>query len=133
MLANSLTIKKKWIETAIKIIKNKKVDAVVPVYKNNDHHPIRSKKIKNNFLSPFIKVKKNTSTNRQDLEPCYFLAHNFWLIRTECILKNNGQMPWSFMGNKVVPIIIKDSIDIHFKEDILLSRKWILNNKDYLD
>ena len=40
--------------------------------KNNDHHPIRSAKIKGNYLEPNIKLKDNVSTNRQDLNDNYY-------------------------------------------------------------
>ena len=128
LLANSPTIKSKWIKDCLKMIRNKNVDAVVPVLRNNDHHPIRAKQIKNGFLIFFFKIKKNTSTNRQDLTPSFFLAHNFWVIKTKNIYKNNGHLPWAFMGKNVVPFEIKESIDIHEINDVDRCRKWLSTN-----
>lgn len=123
LLGNAPIIKKKWIEDSIKILKkNKKISSVVPVVQDNDHHPLRSKKIKNNFLKGFVKTKKKVSTNRQDLENCYFLCHNFWVIKTQEILKNKGEKPWSFLGSKSYPYIIDNHIDIHKIEDIQIAR-----------
>ena len=130
LLANSLTIKTEWIKECIKIMKKQNVDSVVPVVKNNDHHPFRAKKIEKKLLKPFLKIPKKASTNRQDLEPSYFLSHNFWLIKTKCIYENNGFLPWAFMGKKVVGYIVNDSIDIHYESDIDNSKKWLLMNKD---
>ena len=97
--------KKKWLTDSIKILKeNKKISSVVPVVQDNDHHPLRSKKIKNNFLKGFIKTKKKVLTNRQDLENCFFLCHNFWVIKTQEILKNRGEKPWSFWDPNAILI-----------------------------
>ena len=123
LLANAPIIKSEWIKKCIEIIKrNKKITAAVPVVQNNDHHPNRSKKIKNGVLCEFIKNNSKISSNRQDLEKNYFLCHNFWVIRTKSILKNNGYPPWNFMGKKVKPYIIDNSIDIHSIEDIILAK-----------
>jgi len=79
-LANNVTIKSTWIDDCIRLmLNNMNISAVVPVYKDNDHHPLRAK-IKNSdgSLSTYDKSFNGiVSTNRQDLTPCYFLAHNF--------------------------------------------------------
>ena len=122
LLANAPIVKAKWIRDCIKIlIKEKDITAVVPVQNINDHHPERAKQIKNNLLKNFIN-KKTISTNRQDLSKCFFLCHNFWAIRTEVINKNNGQLPWSFMGKKVKAYEIKNSIDIHSAIDVEIAK-----------
>lgn len=132
LLANSPTIKFEWIEKSISMIKsNKKLSAVVPVVKNNDYHPLRAKKISNNLIKPFMKNKKNISTNRQDLEPSYFLAHNFWTIRSKEIIMNRGENPWKFMGPKVKPLIINESVDVHEERDLYLCETWLRTNFNY--
>ena len=101
----------------------------MPVVQNNDHHPLRAKKISKGYLKEFIKSKSNSSSNRQDLEKNYFLCHNFWAIRTNSIYKNDGHSPWSFMGKKVKPYIISKSVAIHELEDIILANYLIKNIK----
>ena len=126
LLANAPIIKSEWIRKCINILKkDKKTSAVVPVIENNDHHPLRAKKIKGSYLKEFIKANSNLSSNRQDLEKNYFLCHNFWVIRTESIYKNNGYPPWKFMGKNVKPYVINKSIDIHTAEDIILANYLI--------
>ena len=123
LLANSPTIKSEWIKKSIDILqKNKKITSVVPVIKNNDFHPLRAKKVVNNYLRPHLYTKKNMSSNRQDLISNYFLTHNFWTIRTSSIIKNNGYAPWKFMGKNCSPIVINNSIDIHDETDLVLAR-----------
>lgn len=131
LLANSATIESNWIRECIKkLVANKKATACVPVINNNDHHPFRAKNInKNGFLKPFFKFKKKISSNRQDLTPNFFLAHNFWCIKTKAILLNNGDGPWNFMGKNVIPYVIKSSIDVHEEIDVMLTRNWLNKNK----
>jgi CMP-N,N'-diacetyllegionaminic acid synthase len=130
LLANAPIIKSKWISECLGYLKkDKSITAVVPVVEDNDHHPLRAKKTKNGFLKEFIKSKSNISSNRQALEKNYFLCHNFWVIRTKEIYKNNGGQPWTFMGTKVKPYLIKNSIDIHEQQDIIIANYLIKNNK----
>ena len=132
LLANAPIIKHKWISDSIKILKkNKTATAVVPVQLNNDSHPLRAKIVKNGYLKSYIKNQKKTSSNRQDLENCFFLCHNFWLIKTKEIMKNQGFPPWNFMGKKVIPYKIKNSIDIHTKLDLEIAKLLINNEKQY--
>jgi len=129
LLANAPIVKSKWISDCINILKkNKSVTAVVPVQNINDHHPERAKKVKNDILKNFIN-KKKISSNRQDLSKCFFLCHNFWVIRAKEIYKNDGQLPWSFMGKKVKAYEIKSSIDIHSAMDVEIAKILIKNEK----
>jgi len=60
----------------------------------------------------------------------YFLAHNFWIIKTSAILENKGEGPWNFLGGKVLPYKINSSVDVHDREDILLTKHWLRKNKN---
>ena len=130
-LANNVTIKSKWVDDCVSIMQNdSSVTAVVPVYQDNDHHPLRAKKLDaDGNLQMFEKIDGNISTNRQDLEPCYFIAHNIWVLNVEYVLsKKKGQAPWSFMGDNIKPYFIDESIDIHHKTDLYLAKEWIVDN-----
>ena len=126
LLANAPIIKSNWIKKCLNIIlKNKKISAIIPVIENNDHHPLRAKKISNGYIKGYLKTKSKMSSNRQDLEKNYFLCHNFWITRTNSIYKNAGFYPWKFMGKRVKPFIIKHSIDIHNYEDVILANHLV--------
>ena len=132
LLGNAPIISPDWIKRSINIMKkNKKITAVVPVLKDNDHNPYRCFKIKNGYLNNFFEYKKNIPSNRQQLPSSYFLAHNFWLIKTTSIIKNNGEKPWSFLGKNVKPLIIENSIDIHTKIDLDTAKKILRLRKIY--
>lgn len=133
LLANNVTVKSEWIDACIKMMQNDmSLTAVVPVYNDNDHHPLRGKRVdENNRLQMYEQgVTGKVSTNRQDLPKCYFLSHNFWVINTKAMLDNNyeGQLPWCFLGNNIGYFEIEESIDIHKEIDLLIAKNWIENN-----
>lgn len=131
-LANNVTIKTEWVDDCVKMMMDDmSISAVVPAYVDNDHHPFRAKKLdENGYLIPFVdSMPKKVSTNRQDLVKSYFLAHNIWVLNVEKLYSDEeGQAPWSFMGNKIVPYEIEESLDIHDVIDLVVAREWIKNN-----
>ena len=133
LLANNVTIKSEWIDKCIEIMKSDmSISAVVPVYEDNDHHPLRGKTVdENGRLQMYEKnILGKISTNRQDLPKCYFLSHNFWVLNTKTMIKNNyeGQQPWGFMGNNIAYYEIDESIDIHKTIDMFIAKEWIKEN-----
>lgn len=132
VLANNVTVKSEWINDCVKLMKNDmSITAVVPVYEDNDHHPLRAKTMNDDgTLSMYEKgVTGKVSTNRQDLPECLFLSHNFWVLNTSFLLSGKeGQQPWGFMGDKIMPYRIDESIDIHSEIDLFIAREWIREN-----
>lgn len=132
LLANSATVKSEWIKKGIDmIINDDTISSVVPVYQEQDHHPFRAKRLnKDEFLEPFFDFgDMDVSTNRQELEPCYFLCHNFWILNVKKSLYSKaGQKPWTFLGNKIKPIIVKKCFDVHTTDDLEESEKWLKDN-----
>lgn len=92
LLANNVTIKSEWINSCVEMMKNDmSISAVVPVYEDNDHHPLRAKTVDGNGrLQMYEKgVAGKISTNRQDLPKCYFLSHNFWVLNIKLMMEKN--------------------------------------------
>ncbi len=113
------------------------ISAVVPVYEDSDHHPLRAKTIgEDGFLQMYEKgITGKISTNRQDLPKCYFLSHNFWVLNVKLLLasKGEGQQPWGFMGNKIGYYEIDESIDIHKSIDLYIAKEWLNENYEDFD
>ena len=134
ILANNVTIKSKWIDDCVEMMKNdRSITAAVPVYEDNDHHPLRAKTCNpDGTLSMYEKgITGKVSTNRQDLPECLFLSHNFWVLNTEFLMSGKvGQPPWSFMGDKIMPYRIDESIDIYKEIDLYIAKEWIKENYD---
>ncbi|KAB1438648.1 cytidylyltransferase domain-containing protein [Candidatus Galacturonibacter soehngenii] len=134
VLANNVTIKTEWVDECIEImLDDMSVSAVVPIYQDNDHHPVRAKKIGsdgNLVMYDSGQIEGEISTNRQDLPECFFLAHNFWVLNVKTLLrKEKGEPPWDFMGKNVKPYRIDESIDIHDLTDLELARVWVSKNR----
>jgi hypothetical protein len=112
------------------LITNKDATAAVPVYRELDHNPYRCKKINNEgYLDTFFDFSNEVvSTNRQDLQSSYFLSHNFWVLNLDNIDRNIGQKPWTFMGDKVMPLLVEDAFDVHSIDDLKRSKEWLNKN-----
>lgn len=129
LLANNISIKTEWIADSLVRMKNDPtLSAVVPVYEDMDHHPFRAKRISaEGTLHTFLDLgDKDVSSNRQDLPDCYYLCHNFWTLNLAHALQpGTGEPPWSFMGPRVAPIPVDESVDVHLQRDLLLCEDWL--------
>lgn len=133
LLANSATLKTEWIESAIQEMSvDKSISAMAPCYQDQDHHPYRAKRLgKDGFLDTFVDLDsmEEVSSNRQELEPCVFFAHNFWVLRVKNSLEaKGGQKPWVFMGDKVKPIMVEECFDVHTLSDLKRTERWLGEN-----
>lgn len=132
-LANNVTIKSEWIDDCVEMMmEDMSISSVIPVYADNDHHPLRAKKVDANGRLQMYEqdVKGNISTNRQDLPSCYFCSHNFWVLNVQQLLDTGGrgQQPWGFMGDNIAYYIVEESIDIHKESDLYVASEWIKEN-----
>ena len=128
LLANSGIVKSQWIEEAIvNLINNENLSACCPVMLEMDKHPYRSKRLREDgCLDTWFDFKgQKISTNRQDLPMNFVLCHNFWALRLQNTLysSDEGQQPWTFMGNNIKPIIVPESFDVHTEDDIIKTEK----------
>ena len=134
LLANTVSIKSTWIDSCIQeILNDQEISAVVPIYEDLDHHPFRAKKLDDQgFLKSFVDFgTQEIPTNRQDLSPCFFLCHNFWVLNMKnSVFSQNGQQPWAFMGSKVKHFLVEECIDVHDEDDIVKSEKWVMKHLD---
>lgn len=131
LLANSAVIKTEWIEESIKnLMMNPDLSASCPVMLEMDHHPYRSKRLREDgCLDTWFDFKgRQISTNRQDLPMNFVLCHNFWTLRlcNTLFSDEEGQQPWTFMGNNIKPIVVQESFDVHDEEDIIKTEKWLI-------
>ncbi len=131
LLANTVMIKEEWVVDCINCILNDpSLTAAVPVYKEMDHHPFRAKRLDpNGNLVPFFDFSTTkVSTNRQDLEPSFFLCHNFWVLNLDAIDRSTGLAPWIFMGDRVKPYEVDEAFDVHTLSDLKICEDWLTEN-----
>jgi N-acylneuraminate cytidylyltransferase len=132
LLANNISIKTAWIDESLdRLAADPSLSAVVPVYKDQDHHPFRAKRLTaDGTVQSFQDLGgRNVSTNRQDLPDCYYLCHNFWTLHLHHSVRHGeGDPPWSFMGPRVAPLVVEESIDVHLQRDLLLCEDWLVRH-----
>ena len=131
LLANSGIVKTEWIEESIhNLLSDSRLSASCPVLLEMDNHPYRSKRLREDgCLDTWFDFKgKNISTNRQDLPMNFVLCHNFWTLNLNNSIYSDeeGQQPWTFMGNYIKPIVVQESFDVHDEEDIVRTEKWLI-------
>lgn len=128
ILGNNVCIKPEWIDGAIEqLISDPSATSVVPVYQDQEHHPVRAKYLNHaGYLSSQVDANFE-STNRQELSDNYFLCHNFWVLRWP-LDEYGGDSPWMFMGYRSRPYIVDFSQDIHEKEDLIRATEWVRTN-----
>lgn len=132
LLANSGIVKTEWIEESINnLLSNPQLSASCPVLLEMDNHPYRSKRLREDgCLDTWFDFKgQKISTNRQDLPMNFVLCHNFWTLNLSNSIYSTieGQQPWTFMGNNIKPIIVKESFDVHDEDDIIRTEKWLIS------
>lgn len=150
MLGNVATHETGIVDKCVEIlVKNPHVDSCVTVSERNEFHPLRAKRLAvreetksvNGLITeiePYMHVDGIVSTNRQDLEPVYFLNHAVWVLRPlSCFESNSGQWPGAFTGDVLVGVETDHGIDIRTMEDVafsehwLISRGWTMNQTPY--
>jgi CMP-N,N'-diacetyllegionaminic acid synthase len=133
LLANSPTIKSEWIDDCIQsLLDDRSLSSTVPVVRDQDKHPYRAKTLSSNgkLMSFFDLADQNIPSNRQQLPVCYFLCHNFWVIRlNHGEIFEKGELPWVFLGNNVLPYEVDESFDIHDRNDLKRASAWLNLNK----
>jgi len=135
LLANSPTVKTSWIDDCIQLLIDRPlVSSVVPVIRDQDRHPYRAKtlSVEGGLLESFFDLSTiEISSNRQQLPVCYYLCHNFWVIRLDQgRIPNEGEPPWNFLGNSVLPYEVDEAFDIHTLDDLDRASRWLNLNKD---
>lgn len=133
MHANVGTIKTEMIDDCLEIIQSdNQISSVIPSHYMPEYHPYRAKMInKNGFLENVINYgPRSVSANRQDLDPCVFFDHSFWVLRVSNGVRSiNGQMPWPVMGTNIKPYITEGCFDVHDENDLKKTELWIKENK----
>jgi CMP-N-acetylneuraminic acid synthetase len=124
--ANNATVTSELIDACIEaLIADPSLSSVVPAHQKPEYHPARGK-----LLNPDGTVRPVIegvfSTNRQDLAPCLFFDHTFWVLRgREAIFDPQGQQPWTCMGQRIKAHETDGGIDVHTMEDIEQTIQWL--------
>lgn len=112
--------KPELVDMAIeKLNKNPEADSCVSGYIDHSIHPYRTKKVNSDgTLDTWIDMPKNTSTNRQNLDPCFVLDGAVRVMNYKKCFPPQGQPPFSYLGKKIIYIENMSGGDVHSLEDI---------------
>ena len=85
-------------------------------------HPFRTKRVGGDgFLETWMDVSAETSTNRQTLDGCFILDGACRAMRVERCFPPRGQRPFTYLGNRILPLENISGGDVHAMEDIVLA------------
>ena len=100
---------------AIKKIKSKKYDSVISIKNVNENHPLRMKKIVNNYVINYVNMKKENMKPRQSLPNVYIRSGSIYLFSREVLFRQK-----SLVGKKCYGIILKgkETINIDTYENL---------------
>lgn len=97
-------------------------DSCVTGFIDKSIHPFRTKKIGiSGYLSSWLDVPDHTSTNRQNLEPCFVLDGAVRVLRVGRCFPPTGQPPFTYLGNKILYVENMAGGDVHSTADIAKS------------
>ena len=124
--ANNATVTTRQIDDCIDmLLTDPSLSSVVPAHRKPEYHPARGKFVNaDGTLRPIL--EGSFSTNRQDLEPCLFFDHTFWVLRgREAVFHPDGQQPWTCMGPRIKAYETEGGLDVHTLEDIEETIRWL--------
>lgn len=112
------------IDGAIEKAIRTKADSVISVYRLEDIHPVRTKKIVRDQLLPFS-IPEHEGTRRQDLAPAYYRNGAVYVISRKTLLEMN-----SLWGKVSRPYIMPEerSIDIDSSVSLRLAEQYLRSN-----
>ena len=114
ILGNTISAWPEDIDKSISILENNSdVDSVISVGKYNMFNPLRSLKINGDgSLDSIVNAKElnksivNTNKNDKDVVgDVYYLNGSLMTIRRSAIFSVNEKLPFTWLGNKTVPLI----------------------------
>ena len=132
ILANNAMTKTEYISTSSLqgLTKQQLQKRIVSFFGFFFSHPYRCKCLREDgCLGTWIDFKdRQISTNRQDLPMNFVFCHNFWTLNLKNTLYSDeqGQQPWTFMGNYVKPVVVEGSFDVHDMDDIVKTERWLV-------
>lgn len=128
LIGNTVMVTSQIIDHAFELLDTCDCDSVATVWKAQDDHPYRALQVNDEgYMSSFM--NSATTSNRQDYPDVYFYDQGVWAFNKECAIKQEGPVPWVWLGKKC-KMIERPWVtgrDIHSWIDISASA-WYLNS-----
>lgn len=105
-----------------KLLAHPEADSCVSGHSDKSVHPFRTKRMgKDGFLHTWMEMPESTSTNRQALDGCFILDGACRAMRVARCFPPRGQRPFTYLGNKILPVENLSDGDVHGMEDVVLA------------
>lgn len=113
LLGNSIGARTVDLDSAIQMLADcQDLDSVQSVSKYNMYNPFRAFKIENDKLITSIpqnQIKENAVTSnineRAAAGDIYFFNGSFFVIRRDVVFKDDGLLPFTWLGKNIAPFI----------------------------
>ena len=129
LFCNTATITPGLIDKGIEaLMADETLDSAVSVSLYNEYSPVRAKALdENGLLVPFGDVNsiENASCDRDSAKACYFCDCSIWVLRKRCMDKENGVLPFRWMGKRTLPLFQEGGLDIDHDYGIAQTEYWL--------
>tara|TARA_B100000482_G_C12565579_1_gene281835 strand:- start:134 stop:874 length:741 start_codon:yes stop_codon:yes gene_type:complete len=130
LFCNGATVLSSHIDNAVQILrKDKNLDSACTVSSYDMWSPLRAKKIsEDGKLVPFIPVDffgKNVTCDRNSQGQTWYADCSTFVVRPKCMLKKNGDAPFTWLGRNIHPIKQWGGLDVDYNWQIPIVEFWL--------
>ena len=130
LLCNGATVLSAQIDEAVEVLrKDEKLDSACTVSSYDMWSPLRAKKIDDNGkLVPFVPLEifgDNVTCDRGSQGQTWYADCSTFVVRPKCMLKKNGDVPFTWLGRNIHPIKQWGGLDIDYNWQIPIVEFWL--------
>ena len=130
LFCNGATVLSAQIDEAVEVLrKDEKLDSACTVSSYDMWSPLRAKKIDDNGkLVPFVPLEifgDNVTCDRGSQGQTWYADCSTFVVRPKCMLKKNGDVPFTWLGRNIHPIKQWGGLDIDYNWQIPIVEFWL--------
>ena len=130
LFCNGATVLSAHIDEAVEVLrKDEKLDSACTVSSYDMWSPLRAKKIDDNGkLVPFVPLEifgDNVTCDRGSQGQTWYADCSTFVVRPKCMLKKNGDVPFTWLGRNIHPIKQWGGLDIDYNWQVPIVEFWL--------
>ena len=107
------------------------LDSCVSGTVDNSVHPFRTRQVSaDGNLVPWMAIPSGTSSNRQNLSPCFILDGAVRVLRVANCFPPSGSPPFAYLGNKIGWVENPGPGDVHSLSDISATAQFLADKAE---
>jgi hypothetical protein len=133
LFCNGATVLSEQIDQAVEILRSdSSLDSACTVSSYNMWSPLRAKKIDENgrlvsFIPPDF-FGDNISCDRGSQGDTWYTDCSMFVVRPHCMLKKNGDEPFTWIGRNIHPIKQWGGMDVDYDWQVPIVEYWLLKH-----